>query len=129
MSAMKQGTPAWQKLSAMTCKVTVFPVPVAPATSPCLLAIFPTIERGPFSQWAIQSPRVESYISCNNYLLSFSLLSCLILRPEITAAATAKVARPIHGAVAALIPKPTLSTRMKVTLTAVMKAAGIPLMR
>ena len=55
-------TPAWQKLSAITCRVTVFPVPVAPATSPCLLAIFPTMERGPFSQWAIQSPLLESYI-------------------------------------------------------------------
>ena len=39
--AMKQGTPAWQKVSAITCKVTVFPVPVAPAIRPCRLAIFP----------------------------------------------------------------------------------------
>ena len=34
MSAMKQGTPAWQNVSAITCSVTVFPVPVAPAMSP-----------------------------------------------------------------------------------------------
>ena len=34
MSAMKQGTPAWQKVSASTCRVTVLPVPVAPAIKP-----------------------------------------------------------------------------------------------
>ena len=34
ISAMKQGTPAWQNVSAITCSVTVFPVPVAPAMSP-----------------------------------------------------------------------------------------------
>ena len=39
MSAMKQGTPIWLKVSARTCKLTVFPVPVAPAIRPCLLAI------------------------------------------------------------------------------------------
>src|SRR5690242_10116478 len=33
-SAAKTGTPAREKPSAITCKVTVFPVPVAPATRP-----------------------------------------------------------------------------------------------
>ena len=36
---------------------------------------------------------------------------------------------PSHGAAAALIPKPTLSTRMKVLQTAVMNAAGISVTR
>ena len=40
MSAMKHGTPAWQKVSAMTWRVTVLPVPVAPAIRPCRFAIF-----------------------------------------------------------------------------------------
>ena len=52
MSAMKQGTPAWQNVSAITCRVTVLPVPVAPAIRPWRLAIRPTMERGPSSQWA-----------------------------------------------------------------------------
>ena len=34
MSAMKQGTPASENVSASTCSVTVLPVPVAPAISP-----------------------------------------------------------------------------------------------
>src|SRR3954453_3214230 len=38
MSAQKTGTPAREKPSAMVCRVTVLPVPVAPATSPCRLA-------------------------------------------------------------------------------------------
>ena len=33
-SATNTGTPALEKLSAMPCKVTVLPVPVAPAISP-----------------------------------------------------------------------------------------------
>ena len=39
MSAAKTGTPARLNASARTCRVTVLPVPVAPATSPCRLAI------------------------------------------------------------------------------------------
>ena len=53
MSAMKQGTPAWQKVSAMTCRVTVFPVPVAPAMSPCRFAILPVMLSAPLAQWAM----------------------------------------------------------------------------
>jgi hypothetical protein len=34
MSARKTGTPAALSCSAMTCRVLVLPVPVAPATSP-----------------------------------------------------------------------------------------------
>ena len=52
MSAMKQGTPAWQKLSASTWRVTVFPVPVAPEMSPWRLAILPRMEMGPLGPWA-----------------------------------------------------------------------------
>jgi hypothetical protein len=36
-SAQKTGTPAAENCSAMTCSVTVLPVPVAPATRPCRL--------------------------------------------------------------------------------------------
>ena len=53
MSAMKQGTPALQKLSAMTCRVTVLPVPVAPAMSPWRLAILPRMLMGPLGPWAM----------------------------------------------------------------------------
>ena len=52
MSAMKQGTPAWLKDSASTWRVTVLPVPVAPAMSPWRLAILPTMEIGPLGPWA-----------------------------------------------------------------------------
>ena len=38
MSAAKTGTPAFEKPSASTCRVTVLPVPVAPVTRPCRLA-------------------------------------------------------------------------------------------
>ena len=38
MSAANTGTPAREKPSASTCKVTVLPVPVAPVTRPCRLA-------------------------------------------------------------------------------------------
>ena len=38
-SAMKTGTPMSLNDSAITFRVTVLPVPVAPATSPCRLAI------------------------------------------------------------------------------------------
>src|SRR5262245_59809833 len=38
MSAANTGTPAREKPSASTCNVTVFPVPVAPVTSPCRFA-------------------------------------------------------------------------------------------
>ena len=38
MSAAKTGTPAREKPSASTCRVTVLPVPVAPVTSPWRLA-------------------------------------------------------------------------------------------
>lgn len=37
-SAAKTGTPASDSPWARICNVTVFPVPVAPATSPCRLA-------------------------------------------------------------------------------------------
>ena len=37
-SAKNTGTPRREKLSASTFKVTVLPVPVAPAIKPCLLA-------------------------------------------------------------------------------------------
>ena len=44
------------KLSAMTFKVIVFPVPVAPATKPCRLAIFGKMKMfSPVSLLAIQS--------------------------------------------------------------------------
>ena len=38
-SAMNTGTPSWEKPSASTCRVTVLPVPVAPAMRPCRLAM------------------------------------------------------------------------------------------
>ena len=38
-SAAKTGTPALQKPSAMICRVTVLPVPVAPVTRPWRLAM------------------------------------------------------------------------------------------
>src|SRR5262249_10440101 len=38
MSAANTETPARDRPSARTCSVTVFPVPVAPATRPCRLA-------------------------------------------------------------------------------------------
>ena len=37
-SAMNEGTPSLLNPSAKRCKVTVLPVPVAPAISPCRLA-------------------------------------------------------------------------------------------
>ena len=37
-SAQNTGTPAAENCSAITCRVTVLPVPVAPATSPWRLA-------------------------------------------------------------------------------------------
>ena len=40
ISAKNTGTPKSEKDSAKTFKVTVLPVPVAPAITPCLLAIF-----------------------------------------------------------------------------------------
>ena len=52
MSAMKQGTPALLKDSASTCRVTVLPVPVAPAINPWRLAILPMMEIGPLGPWA-----------------------------------------------------------------------------
>ncbi len=39
MSATNTGTPAAESPSAMPCSVLVFPVPVAPATSPCRFII------------------------------------------------------------------------------------------
>jgi hypothetical protein len=39
MSARKTGTPWADSCSAMTCRVTVLPVPVAPETSPCRFII------------------------------------------------------------------------------------------
>src|SRR5688572_29544362 len=39
MSATKTGTPAADSCSAISCRVRVLPVPVAPATSPCRLNI------------------------------------------------------------------------------------------
>ena len=38
-SAMNTGTPSCEKPSASTCRVTVLPVPVAPAISPCRFAM------------------------------------------------------------------------------------------
>ncbi len=38
-SATKTGTPAVESCSAIPCTVFVFPVPVAPATSPCRFII------------------------------------------------------------------------------------------
>ena len=70
MSAMKQGTPAWQKVSASTCRVTVLPVPVAPAMRPWRFAIFPTMEMGPFAEWATYSPRSLSSMSICFYDIS-----------------------------------------------------------
>ena len=52
MSAMKQGTPAWLNVSAITWRVTVLPVPVAPAMSPWRLAILPLMLIGPLGPWA-----------------------------------------------------------------------------
>ena len=39
MSDMNTGTPAAESWPAMICRVLVFPVPVAPATSPCRFII------------------------------------------------------------------------------------------
>ena len=39
MSGIRTGTPAAESCSAIPCNVLVLPVPVAPATSPCLLNI------------------------------------------------------------------------------------------
>ncbi len=64
MSAMKHGTPAWLKVSASTWRDTVFPVPVAPAIRPCLLAMRPLIHIGPCGPCAIYNPFCLSYISC-----------------------------------------------------------------
>ena len=52
ISAIKQGTPASEKVSASTCNVTVLPVPVAPAIRPWRLAILPMMLIGPAAQWA-----------------------------------------------------------------------------
>ena len=38
-SAINTGTPASEKLSAITLEVTVLPVPDAPVIRPCLLAL------------------------------------------------------------------------------------------
>ena len=59
-SAIKTGTPASLKDSAMTFRVTVLPVPVAPAMRPCLLAIFGSMLRcSPLSLLAIQ---IKSFV-------------------------------------------------------------------
>ena len=39
MSGISTGTPAADSCSAITCRVLVLPVPVAPATRPCRLNI------------------------------------------------------------------------------------------
>ena len=39
MSAIRTATPAALSCSAINCRVFVLPVPVAPATSPCLLTV------------------------------------------------------------------------------------------
>ena len=39
MSARNTGTPAVESCSAIMCRVTVLPVPVAPATRPCRFII------------------------------------------------------------------------------------------
>ncbi|MEA4977033.1 MAG: hypothetical protein VB016_00540 [Methanomassiliicoccaceae archaeon] len=49
ISAMKTGTPIELNDSAMTFSVTVLPVPLAPAISPCLLAYFGR-------RWILESP-------------------------------------------------------------------------
>ncbi len=54
-SAMKTGTPIRLKCSAMTCSVTVLPVPVAPATSPWRLAMRGSRKRS-FSPLAMNRP-------------------------------------------------------------------------
>ncbi len=47
MSAAKTGTPAAEKPSAITCRETVLPVPVAPVTRPCRLASLSSRHSGP----------------------------------------------------------------------------------
>ena len=53
MSAKKTGTPAKEKLSAIFCRVTVLPVPVAPVISPWRLAMLGKMEQTMSPRWAI----------------------------------------------------------------------------
>ena len=63
-SAQKTGTPISEKPWAMICRVTVLPVPVAPAITPCRLARFHSrISRwgvspsaAPFEDWPRNRP-------------------------------------------------------------------------
>ena len=55
-SAIITGTPISEKDSAKTFRLTVFPVPVAPAISPCLFAILGSIYNSLSADLAIYNP-------------------------------------------------------------------------
>ena len=59
MSAAKTGTPAAEICSAISCRVLVLPVPVAPATSPCrfsMLSGIRTTADGTGASFSISTP-------------------------------------------------------------------------
>ncbi len=62
-SAMNTGTPAWEKPSAMTLRVTVLPVPEAPAMRPWRFAWLRSSLQG-LSPWAIQIAPSWSMCGC-----------------------------------------------------------------
>ena len=53
MSAMNTGTPASDRLSAIFCRVTVLPVPVAPVIKPWRLASDKCKAHAPWAFWAM----------------------------------------------------------------------------
>ena len=63
ISDKNTGTPASENDSAITFKVTVLPVPVAPAISPCLFAYFDFIHN-------LASPSLATHISLSLYIVS-----------------------------------------------------------
>ena len=67
ISDKNTGTPASENDSAITFNVTVLPVPVAPAISPCLLAYFDFIHN-------LASPSLATQISLSLYILSPKIL-------------------------------------------------------
>ena len=59
MSAANTGTPAAEICSAISCRVLVFPVPVAPATSPWRLSMLTgirTTAAGTGASFSINTP-------------------------------------------------------------------------
>jgi len=75
-SAINTGMPAKLKFSAITCKVTVLPVPVAPAINPCRFAICGMIKRS-FSPLAMSSGAFISFLQC--VCIIVCSITCLIV--------------------------------------------------